>query len=371
LQRYQRQIILPGIGEKGQALLYAAKVLVIGAGGLSCPALQYLVAAGVGNIGIADGDNVELSNLHRQILFNADDIGQNKAVAAQQKLQRQNPDCNITAYPFFLQVHNAWSIIEQYDLVLDGSDNFSTRYLVNDICVLQKKTLIYGAIYRFEGQVAVFSRIDTNGVLSAQFRDLFTEPPTGMPSCSEAGVMGVLPGIIGTMQASEAIKLITGIGKPLINKLFTFNSLNNQTFEIELEPTKAAFSAVPANRYLLENSNYSFDCHFITTSSIKEITVAEFTLLTKEKNISIIDVRELGEEPDITEFEPIQLPLSIITENHHFKLPETDIVFICQSGIRSIKAAKILAKQITSTQKIYSLKGGINSMSAPTKGSKI
>jgi molybdopterin/thiamine biosynthesis adenylyltransferase/rhodanese-related sulfurtransferase len=362
MQRYQRQILLPGIGEKGQELLHAAKLLVIGAGGLSCPALQYLVAAGVGTIGLVDGDTVELSNLHRQILFTADDIGQNKAIIAQQKLQLQNPDCNIIAYSVFLQTSNAWDIIEQYDFILDGSDNFSTRYLVNDVCVLQKKALIYGAIYRFEGQLAVFNYLDNNGALSAQYRDLFIDPPANMPNCSEAGVMGVLPGIIGTMQANEAIKLITGTGKPLINKIFTYNSQNNQTFEMELQATKEALYAVPASRKLLENNNYNFDCDFSIQPVVLEINTAEFKSLAKQKNISIVDVREIGEKPAITEFEHIQLPLSIINQADDFNLPDTDIIFVCQSGIRSKKAAALVSNKISGKQKIYTLKGGINAL---------
>lgn len=341
---------------------------MIGAGGLSCPALQYLVAAGVGNIGIVDGDSVELTNLHRQILFTANDIGQNKAIIAQQKLQQQNPDCNIIAYQVFLQTTNAWDIIAQYDLVLDGSDNFSTRYLVNDICVLQRKPLIYGAIYRFEGQVAVFSYVDKNGALSAQYRDLFIEPPASMPNCSQAGVMGVLPGIIGTMQANEAIKLITGTGQPLVNKIFTYNSLNNQTFEMELQATKAAFDAVPAGRELLEKSNYSFDCDFSTQPVVLEINVDEFLSLLEQENLSVIDVRETGEQPAITKFKHIQLPLSTISQTNDFTLPTTDIIFVCQSGIRSKKAAILLSNKINGKRKIYSLTGGINALPSSTKG---
>lgn len=340
---------------------------MVGAGGLSCPALQYLVAAGVGTIGIADGDTVEPTNLHRQILFTPDDIGQNKAIVAQQKLQDQNPGCNIVPYPFFLQSTNAWDVVAQYDWVLDGSDNFSTRYLVNDICVLQKKTLIYGAIYRFEGQVAVFNHLDKNGTPSAQYRDLFIEPPASMPNCSQAGVMGVLPGIIGTMQANEAIKLITGTGKPLTNKILTYNSLDNQVFEMGFTATQAAFDAVPANRELLEKHDYSFDCDFSTGPVVLEINADEFSTLIKKKNISVFDVRETGEQPAITGFEHILLPLSTISQAKDFDLPDTDMVFICQSGIRSKKAATILAGKTKAGQKIYSLKGGINALPTSPK----
>src|SRR5215218_2060749 len=173
--RYQRQILLPGIGSTGQQLLHDARVLVIGAGGLGCPALQYLVAAGVGNIGIIDGDVVSITNLNRQILYTPNDIGQSKVIIAAEKLRLLNADCTIETYNFFFDSSSSIDVIEPYDIVLDGSDNFATRYLVNDVCVLFKKPLVYGAVYRFEGQVALFNYLQDDGNYSAQYRDLFPE----------------------------------------------------------------------------------------------------------------------------------------------------------------------------------------------------
>ncbi len=360
-QRYQRQILLPGIGTEGQRLLQQAKVLVIGAGGLGCPALQYLAAAGVGTIGIIDGDTVDVTNLHRQILYTNDDIEKPKAATAKEKLEKQNPGCNIIAYSNFIDKNNAWDLIEAYDIILDGSDNFATRYLVNDVCVLQHKPLVYGGLYRFEGQVAVFNYTDSNGVVSAQYRDLFPNAPEpgSVPNCADAGVMGVLPGIIGSMQANEIIKLITGIGKPLANKILTFNSLTNQTLEIELFPTKSGLEAVPKSREAIENYEYDFDCTCTNNTDVQEIDAARFEILRKQKKITIIDVREEGEKPAVTAFDHLQIPLSKITGGADFIKTTNDIVFFCHAGIRSRTAAEFVLTKFHLPQNVYNLKNGI------------
>jgi adenylyltransferase/sulfurtransferase len=243
-ERYQRQIILKGFGEEGQQKLLQAKVLVIGAGGLGCPALQYLAAAGVGTIGIVDDDVISLSNLHRQVLYTPDDIDHPKVEVAASKLRQLNPDVNIYPYRIRLEKSNAFEIIRQYDLLIDGTDNFASRYMINDACFLLNKPLIYGAVSQYEGEVAVFSPHflmgSTRGV---NYRDLFPNPPKDgeVLNCAEAGVLGVLPGIIGTMQAAEAIKLITGIGTPLMNKLLTYNVLSQEIYEVSL-PSKSGSS---------------------------------------------------------------------------------------------------------------------------------
>jgi len=220
MSRFERQTILPGFGQEGQQKLSMAKILVIGAGGLGCPALLYLAAAGVGTIGIADGDKVSLSNLNRQILYGEDHIGQSKAEVAGELIRSKYSDIQINIIPHFLTSENALDIIKKYDLVLDGSDNFGTRYLINDACYLLKKPLVFGAIYQHEGQVAVLN-ISRNGQEPLTYRDLFPNPPSAaeVPNCAETGVLGVLPGIIGTMQATEAIKYLSGFGKPLIHKV--------------------------------------------------------------------------------------------------------------------------------------------------------
>jgi adenylyltransferase/sulfurtransferase len=359
MQQYQRQIILPGIGESGQQKLLEKSVLVIGAGGLGCPALQYLVAAGVGTIGIVDGDTIDLSNLHRQILYGMDDIGKLKAITASVKLQQINPSCNIKTFECYLDKSNAFEIIGGFDIILDGSDNFSTRYLVNDACVLLKKPLVYGAIYRFEGQVAVFNVLLEDESYSCQYRDLFPQPPANIQNCAEAGVLGVLPGIIGCMQATEVIKLVTGIGRPLINSLLSYNALTNDSYVIALDRTEEGSNALPANKAAFMEMNYDIDCSF--NNAIQEITIDEFDELRNKEEWILVDVRELNESPLINEFEHIKLPMS------NFKAEDIDavkIILFCQSGSRSkVAAEKILNKY--PYKKVYSLKGGINSWLNP------
>ncbi len=357
--RYQRQILLPEIGIQGQQLLHNANVLVIGAGGLGCPALQYLVAAGIGTIGIVDGDIVDISNLHRQILYNTTDIGKSKALLAAEKLGELNNDCNIKACHSFLDSTNAFELIEAYDIILDGSDNFATRYLVNDVCVLLKKPLVYGAVYRFEGQVGVFNCLQNDGTYSAQYRDLFPVPPAQntIPNCAEAGVLGVLPGIIGTMQANEVIKLITGIGKPLINTLFTYNALNNRTFQLAFAPTITGKNAVPESREMIEATDYNFECETDSVSKFISINAKQFDELLAKNNIRIIDVREKNELPLIDLFEHQQMPLS--TFNESAVDTDTDIVLFCQSGVRSKNAANRIAAASKNVTRVYSLDGGI------------
>ena len=220
--RYNRQTILPEIGDEGQEKLKKARVLVIGAGGLGCPILQYIATAGVGNIGIMDFDNIEIHNLHRQILYTESEIGQEKAVVAKNVVSKLNPLITVEAILEKLTSENALKIIQQYDIVIDGSDNFTTRYLVNDTCVELQKPLIYGSILKFEGQIAVFNH---NG--SKNLRDLFPEMPNpkDVPNCSLNGVLGTLPGVIGTMMAHETLKLILEL-PTLKNELVLFNTLN-------------------------------------------------------------------------------------------------------------------------------------------------
>lgn len=220
--RYNRQMMLPEIGNSGQEKLKKAKVLVIGAGGLGCPILQYIATAGVGTIGIVDFDKIELHNLHRQILYTENQVGKPKATTAKSVLESLNPLINIIAFEEKLTSENAAKIIKNFDVIVDGCDNFGTRYLVNDTCVTLRKTLVYGSILKFEGQMAVFNH---NG--SKNLRDLFPEPPNSedVPNCNQNGVMGTLPGIIGTMMAHETLKLIMDL--PILeNELVLFNTLN-------------------------------------------------------------------------------------------------------------------------------------------------
>ncbi|MEO6729587.1 MAG: HesA/MoeB/ThiF family protein [Ferruginibacter sp.] len=357
--RYQRQIILKEFGEAGQQKLLNAKVLVIGAGGLGCPALQYLAAAGVGTIGIVDDDVVSITNLHRQVLYSTFDVGFSKAEKARHSLTRLNPDININAFQERLTTQNALDIINPYDIVIDGTDNFSSRYMINDACVLLHKPLVYGAVSQFEGQVAVFNYQDKSGNISVNYRHLFPEPPGDgeILNCAEAGVLGVLPGIIGTMQANETIKLITGIGKPLINSLLTYNTLTNQVYEISLSPSNETNALIPRDKAAFEQMDYDWLCASSTGRQF-EIDTAAFDQLRSANNVDIIDVREAGELPLPTEFKYLQIPLSQFRENIAVVKSKTVIVF-CQSGKRSMQAAQLLFDTFGETKKIYSLHGGI------------
>jgi len=357
-QRYQRQILLKEFGEIAQEKLLNAKVLVIGAGGLGCPALQYLAAAGIGCIGIVDFDVVDISNLHRQILYTVDDIGKSKAETAAKKLNALNPEIKINTFNFQITAVNALEIISFYDLVIDGSDNFSTRYLVNDACVLLDKPLVYGAVLRFEGQVGVFNLMDNESKIKTNYRDLFPEPPdpSSTLSCNEAGVIGILPGIIGTMQASEAIKIISGVGKPLCNKIISYNALRNTFYDFEVSPAIMEHRAVPKSESEFILFNYNWFCN--SHATIAEISVDEFNEMRTNEKITIIDVREKGELPLVDEFPFTLIPLSKFEKSVSTISSENKIVIYCKGGVRSAKALKILNKTFPDYI-AYSLTGGI------------
>ena len=357
-ERYHRQMILPNFGTRAQQLLQESKVLVIGAGGLGCPALQYLVGAGVGYIGIVDGDQVSLSNLHRQTLFTSDDIGQNKAEVAAKKLNRLNPDIHIEAIPVHLSNQHALEVINRFDIILDGTDNFATRYMINDACVLLKKTLVYGAVSQYEGQVAVFNHLLPNGEPSANYRDIFPDPPKegSVLNCVDAGVLGVLPGIIGTMQAAEVIKLITGIGELLVNQLLTYQFNNHQVFTVKITPQSKTSSFIPTDATAFKAIDYVWLCS--SPPNTLEINAAEFDQLTSQKNIDIVDVRELHELPVVQTFSHLRIPLLDLKESAGQLKNDTVVVF-CQSGMRSLQAAKELSALWGDTKRVYSLQGGI------------
>ncbi|HEY0175295.1 MAG TPA: HesA/MoeB/ThiF family protein [Pedobacter sp.] len=357
LARYQRQVLLKDFGLAGQEKLYKARVLVIGAGGLGCPVLQYLAAAGVGTLGIVDHDVVELSNLHRQILYTVADVGRLKADCAAERLSQFNPDINIIPYPLQLNNQNAVMILSKFDVIIDGSDNFPTRYMVNDACVLLNLPLVYAALSESEGQVAVFNVAGPAGI-KVNYRDIFPDPPKPgeVLNCSEAGVLGVLPGIIGTMQASEAIKLISGTGEPLINQMLIYNSYTNHTYKISL--TAGEQQRVPSDLDAFLKMDYNWFCGISDTAAeVKEISTAEFMEVILDNEYTIIDVREPGELPDASGFEHIQLPLSVLRK----QVPEISgdkFILFCHSGVRSIIAGELL-QEVYPDKEFYSLKGGI------------
>ncbi|GAC1532550.1 MAG: molybdopterin-synthase adenylyltransferase MoeB [Sediminibacterium sp.] len=346
-QRYHRQIILPEIGMKGQLLLRAAKVLVIGAGGLGCPVLQYLVAAGVGTIGIADGDKIEISNLQRQILYTSQDIGCYKAETARLKLQPLNPFVNLTAYPAEVTRDNALSLIQEYDIVVDGTDNFTTRYLLNDACVLLNKPLVFGSIFKFEGQVSVFNYQD-----GPTYRCIFPEPPQAdeAPNCAAIGVVASLPGIIGTLQANEVIKIITGAGEVLSGRLLVIDALGMHTQSFR-------FNAVAANKTISKLGDYAYDCE--TEHAV--ISYDELQQLLQKEYIQLIDVRE-PEEHTAFNIGGQNIPLGTLVSCYDQLNATGTLVLYCASGTRSNQGVDLLKQK--GFEKVMSLQHGIRHLQA-------
>jgi len=350
LDRYDRQITLKGFGVAAQEKLRNAKVLVVGAGGLGCPALQYLTAAGIGTIGVLDHDYVALNNLHRQILYSTDDVGKPKVAVAAAKLGRLNPEIKIVQHDTKLSRSNALDIIADYDFIVDGTDNFESRYLINDACLLLKKPLVFAAVSDYEGQIAVFNVTDAEGI-STNYRDLFPRPPAAgeIRNCEENGVIGVLPGIIGVMQAAEVIKLITAIGQPLVNRLLNYNLLTQQSYEINISPGAEGSYIKPTT------------ADFIKYDSVplKEIEGAELRTLLMNGDAILIDVREYHETPKLQGENYEQVPMSVLDEDILSNISQEHLILICQHGIRSLNAAEYLQEHNVGQKNIYSLKGGV------------
>lgn len=351
--RYSRHIIIPEFGLAGQHALKNARVLIIGSGGLGSPSLLYLAAAGVGHIGIVDFDTVDDSNLQRQVLFTTADIGESKAAQAQKRLRELNPFIDIQVYEFRLDSNNARELIRQYDVVADGTDNFPTRYLVNDACVLEGKVNVYASIFQFEGQVSVFNYLFPDGTRGPNYRDIFPEPPPPglVPNCSEGGVLGVLPGIIGSMQALEVIKVITGVGEPLAGKLFLFDAASFHTRFLKIRKNEAL--------EITELINYDQFCGLDKPESpVQEITVAELALWQKTGvDFQLIDVRE-PHEIAIAEIGGELMPVGQISSFIPWISKDKKVVIHCRSGVRSARAIREL-QGIDTFDNLYNLKGGI------------
>jgi molybdopterin/thiamine biosynthesis adenylyltransferase/rhodanese-related sulfurtransferase len=359
-KRYQRQIILPQLGESGQQKLCNASVLAIGVGGLGCPALQYLAAAGVGKIGIADDDIISLNNLHRQILFDTADVGLTKAHVAATKIKKLNPDIDISTYTERVTNITALSLISKYDVVLDCTDNFSSRYIINDACVLLQKPLVFGALSRSEGQLAVFNVVDESLKTAANYRDIFPEYTRNneIQNCNETGIIGAWAGIIGTMMAGEAIKLITGIAEPLLNKMLVFNTVTYQQNIFNIMHRQPALEKAPKDEKEFMEFDYEMFCG---SSPVNIINKEEFSELVKRGSSLLVDVREQGEMPvpDKVIFE--QIPLSIL-ENNFDKLNKDVIILFCQTGQRSKIAVETLKQKFGDSKKIYSLQNGVEDL---------
>jgi molybdopterin/thiamine biosynthesis adenylyltransferase/rhodanese-related sulfurtransferase len=355
--RYARHYSLKDFGHEGQQKLANAKVLVIGAGGLGCPVLQYLAAAGVGTIGLADNDVVSISNLQRQVLYNTEDVGKAKAAVAALKLQQLNPEITIESYKMMVSNDNASDLIASYDIVIDCTDNFAARYLINDACVLLDKPLIFGAVYQYEGQVAVFNVADANGI-KTNYRNLFATPPDPLEvaDCNEAGVLGVLPGFIGIMQATEAIKLLTGLGEVLINKLLTFSLLDNMIFIIEIAEDDTVLELMPHDEATFKNTDYNWLCG-VSMAGVADLDAASFLQKMNRPDTLVIDVREADELPK-AHFSNLNIPLSALSDKMS-EIVVSNIVLFCQSGKRSLKAGQMLLEKFGNSKKVSHLRGGI------------
>ncbi|WKZ58113.1 MAG: ThiF family adenylyltransferase [Cyclobacteriaceae bacterium] len=357
LTRYSRHLVLKDFGLKNQEKLKQASVLVIGAGGLGSPALLYLAAAGIGKIGMVDFDVVQESNLQRQVLFSTEDIGENKATAASRHLNKLNPFVTVVSIAEQLTSENAIGIIRDYDLVLDGSDNFPTRYLVNDACVLLNKPLVYGSILQYEGQLAVFNVPLTTGEISANYRDLFPVPPQPheVPNCEQAGVLGVLPGMLGSMMANEAIKLITGIAEPMVNRLIIVDSLSLEMMTVKI-PDRNSRADI---KKLIDYEQFCGINHEKDKSlGMKEITVLELKqLIDTKSDFQLIDVRE-GYEYDQANIGGEHIPMAEVPHNIDRIQTNKQVVVHCRSGGRSGNIIQWLEKN-HGFENLYNLKGGI------------
>ena len=360
LSRYNRHIIIPEFGLEAQQKLKASKVLVIGSGGLGSPILLYLAAAGIGTIGIVDFDVVDDSNLQRQVLFGVSEVGKPKVEAAKRRLESLNPHINLKIYNTQLTSKNAMELIKDYDVVADGTDNFPTRYLVNDATVLLGKANVYASIFQFEGQLSVFNYKNSKGEVGPNYRDLYaTPPPAGLvPSCAEGGVLGVLPGILGSLQALEVIKVITGVGEVLSGRFFSFDALSfeSRTFNIRRNPNNPLNGANPTIKELIDYEQF---CGVkAVEKKIKEINALELNeWQVRGEDLQIIDVRE-PYEYEICNIGAELIPLATVIENAGRIDRKKKVVVQCKTGNRSGKAIRELEDRF-GFDNLYNLKGGI------------
>lgn len=353
LARYERQLLLPGWGIDGQKKLADARVLVVGAGGLGCPALTYLAAAGIGRLGIIDPDTVSVSNLHRQPLYGHEALGCKKVQVARTKLLDLNPECRIDIYEVAFQVKNAYSIANEYDLIIDATDTFPVRYLINDVAVVLGKPFISAAIFQYDGQLSVFNARRSDGSLGPTYRCLYPKMPGkgAVPNCAEAGVIPTLPGILGTLQAQEAIKIITGIGEPLIGRLLIVDALSGAWTSRDCLRN----DAVVAGTRVLEESEYMLNA--CESETVREISASDLRRMLETTEVTLVDVREKWER-QIVNLGGIHIPHDEIFRRATEIRKDYPIIVYCKSGGRSLKAAKTLIEQL-GFMNVASLQGGI------------
>jgi adenylyltransferase/sulfurtransferase len=365
VMRYGRHLIMPEVGVEGQEKINAAKVLLIGAGGLGSPSALYLAASGVGNMTIIDPDVVDVSNLQRQIIHDTSSVGVPKAESAKKRIAEINPNVKVNAIQDHINNDNVLQLVREHDIVVDGTDNFQTRYMVNDACVFEKKLNVYGSIFRFDGQSTVFC--DPEGPC---YRCLYPEPPPpGMvPSCAEGGVLGILPGIIGVMQATEAIKLIIGKGTPLIGRLLLYDALQMKFRELKIRKDPNCPVCSP-NPTITELQDYEYFCGIGSdtkldvgeedTGPVRQATAKQIKeMLDEGRKVTLLDVRE-PQEWDITHIEGAKnIPLGSIPERMNELDTADDIVVYCHHGMRSAQAIKFLKKM--GFEKLQNMAGGID-----------
>ena len=361
IQRYSRHLMIPDVGMEGQRKLKGASVLIVGTGGLGSPVALYLAAAGIGRIGLVDYDVVDSSNLQRQVIHGSANINQLKVESARRRMVDLNPYIQVDFYNQVFDSNNAVEISAGYDLLVDGTDNFPTRYLVNDLSVISKKPYIYGSIFRFEGQVSVF-----DAQQGPCYRCLFPEPPPPylVPSCSQAGVFGVLPGTIGTLQATEVIKLILGIGEPLIGKLLLYDALDSsvQTIRLRKNPNCKVCGPNPQITHLIDYDAY---CGVPTRDSPEnhhtayDLQPAEVaSKIESGEKINIVDVREPVELQISSIPGAVNIPVGELAQRLDELDPDQEYVLVCRTGVRSARALGILRE--AGYAKSYNLQGGIN-----------
>jgi adenylyltransferase/sulfurtransferase len=356
IRRYSRHLLLPEVGVEGQRKLKDGRVLCIGAGGLGSPASMYLAAAGVGTLGLVDFDEVDPTNLQRQILYTSADTGRPKLLAARERLAAMNPEIRVEVHPFALSSANALDLMRGYDVIVDGSDNFPTRYLVNDACVLLGKPDVSGSVYRFEGQASVYATPE-----GPCYRCLHPDPPPAglVPSCGEAGVLGVLPGIIGTIQAAEVIKLITGVGETLAGRLLILDALRMRFREVRIakDPGCPVCGSHPTIRQLID---YEQLCGTAPVVLPPELEISAEDLkgrLDRGDRLTLVDVRE-PQESDINSIPgSIVIPLGGLEAMAPALDRSRDIVVYCKAGVRSASAVQVL--QAAGFDRVAHLKGGI------------
>jgi adenylyltransferase/sulfurtransferase len=362
VRRYSRHLIMPEVGVEGQRKLKAARVLCIGAGGLGSPASLYLAAAGVGTLGLVDFDTVDFSNLQRQILFSTNDVGRPKLRAASDRLQGLNPNIRVVRHETMLNSSNALEIFKDYDIIVDGADNFPTRYLVNDACVLLGKPNVYGSIFRFDGQISIFAT--KNGPC---YRCLYPEPPPPglVPSCAEGGVLGVLPGVVGTIQATEAIKLILGAGDPLIGRLLLFDALQMKfrTLKLQKDRECPVCGEHPTVTKLIDYEQFCGITPATRAADKGDVDAAFETNVEDLKahldkgDVWLLDVREPREFEIARIPGSTLIPLGELPKRLSEVPTDQDVIVHCKSGVRSAKAVNLLREN--GYTRVKNLKGGI------------